>query len=178
MTSVNKPAAETDLCPNCQQPVTVPKSTRSFICRSCEAVIKVINKDNGVELKVVGKSVDDDPTYRALESEVAALKAELADLHARYLVEAAREYGSGGTVLRNVGVLVALVGLVWAIFSLAVGAAVFAAGVVLVAVGVAVNSSKKRAKQAATGELTEAMNRVGARRDLLQRKAARIKTEV
>jgi hypothetical protein len=178
MTTVDKKQVDMESCPNCKQPVTVPKSTRSFICRSCDAIIKVISTDAGVELKVVGKSVEEDPTYQALENDIAAVKAELADLHARYLVEMARDYGSAGSVVRNLGVLAVLGGLVAMIFAPTPGALIAGGGLLAVVAGIAINASKKRAKQAVTGEISEALSKMGAQRDLLQRKAARMKTQV
>jgi hypothetical protein len=177
MTSVNT-QAPSDVCPNCKQPVTVPKSTRSFICRSCDAVIKVIGKDAGVELKVVGKSVEEDPEYLALEVEVAALKSQLDALHVKYLAAMAKETGKGGSRLRNLGVLAVIVGVVALPWSAKLGGAIALVGLVAVVAGMAVNSAKKRAKHAETSPISDEMHRIGAQRDLLQRKAARLKTLV
>src|SRR6185369_6471703 len=101
MNSAKKPATDSDACPNCGKQLTVPKSTRSFICRFCDAVLKVVLKEDGFELKVVGKSVEEDPDYRSLEAEVADLKRELEDLHARYGREMARDHGRTGSRVRN-----------------------------------------------------------------------------
>jgi hypothetical protein len=177
MKSAKKPA-DSDACPNCGQELTVPKSTRSFICRFCDAVLKVVLKEDGVELKVVGKSVDEDPDYRSLEAEVADLKRELDDLHARYGAEMARDYGHAGARVRNLGVLAVVAGPVTALFAPAAGGIVAIGGAAAVVVGMVVNSARKRAKQAATIPLRDEIDRVGARRDLLQRKAARLKTQV
>jgi hypothetical protein len=178
MKSAKKPTAETDLCPNCGNEVTVPKSTRSFICRSCDAVIKVVAKEDGVELRVVGKSVNDDPTYQSLEAEVADLRRDLDDLHARYTAEMARDYGNAGTYVRNLGVLGVIVGAATVLFNRPVGAGVAAAGLVAFVLGVLINGARKRARQRVTGELSDALHRVGAQRDMLQRKAARLRTQV
>jgi hypothetical protein len=177
MKSAKKPT-DSDACPNCGQQLTVPKSTRSFICRFCDAVIKVVLKEDGVELKVVGKSVEEDPDYRSLEAEVADLKRELEDLHARYGREMARDYGRAGSRVRNVGVLALVAGPVAAVFAPVAGGIVAVGGVAAVGVGILVNSARKRAKQAAAIPLRDEIDRVGARRDLLQRKAARLKTQV
>lgn len=69
MSNVKKSPSEVQPCPNCSIELPIPKSTRSFICKSCDAIIKVIGTDDGVVLKVVGKSVEDDPTYQAYEYE-------------------------------------------------------------------------------------------------------------
>ena len=178
MKTSKKPAAETDACPNCGEQLTVPKSTRSFICRSCDAVLKVVLKDDGVELKVVGKSVEEDPGYQSLEAEVAVLKRELEELHLRYGKEMARDHGRAGSRLRNLGILAVVVGLLVAIWAPLWGGAMVLGGLVATVAGLLVNSSRKRAKLAAAIPLRDEIDRVGARRDLLQRKAARLKTQV
>jgi hypothetical protein len=177
MKSAKKPA-DTEACPNCGQQLTVPKSTRSFICRHCDAVLKVVLKDEGVELKVVGKSVDEDPDYQSLEAEVADIRRQLEDAHARYGREMARDYGRAGSRVRNLGMLAVLVGLVVLPFAPVKGAVVALVGGVAVAAGMVVNSARKRAKLAAAIPLRDEIDRLGARRDLLQRKAARLKTQV
>ena len=178
MKSVNKAPSDAAECPNCKQSVTVPKSTRSFICRSCDAIIKVISSEQGATLKVVGKSVDDDPTYQAIESHVAALKEELGHLHAQYLVEADRSYGSSGSWMRNLGWLALVVGVVSIVWSAAYGVGLVLGGIVGILAGAAINASRKRAKQAAMAEISDTLQKIGAQRDLLQRKAARLKTQV
>jgi hypothetical protein len=178
MKSVSKQPADSAVCPTCKQQVTVPKSTRSFICRSCDAVIKVVLADDGVELKVVGRSVEDDETFQALEARIAALKEEIDDLHTQYVVEMERNYGSAGSRIRNVGFLALLMGIVWSLRAPAIGAAIAGAGLIATIVGIAVNSSRKRTKQVVAGPIADALHRVGAERDLLQRKATRLKTIV
>ncbi len=178
MKTVKTNPADTETCPNCREQVTVPKSTRSFICRWCDAVIKVIAKDDGIELKVVGKSVDDDPTYQSLEARVVEIKRELADLHARYEKEMARDHGKGGSRTRTFGVLTAVAGLPVALLNPAIGGALVGAGVVATVAGMKVNSSRKWSKEARAGEISREIERLGAERDLLQRKAARLKTQV
>jgi hypothetical protein len=96
MKNAAKPSADVQDCPNCGQELTVPKSTRSFICRHCDAIIKVIQKDEGVDLKVVGKSVVEDPTYQALEAQVRELRVELAEMHKKYEAHMADVPGTGG----------------------------------------------------------------------------------
>lgn len=176
--TVKKTTADSDLCPNCSKSVAVPKSTRSFICRECDAILKVVHTDEGVRLTVVGKSVEGDPTYQALEQQVVEVKAELDDLHARYLVEADRPIGHGPLNVGRFGVLAALAGLVTTPFAALAGLSIVGLGVLLAIGGYAVNASRKRAKQAVLGEMTNTIAKVGERRDLLQRKAARIKTQV
>ena len=178
MKTVKRPPADTDVCPNCKQQVTVPKSTRSFICRSCDAVINVMLTEDGTELKVVGRSVEENPTYQSLESEIAALKRELDDLHARYVAEMARDYGRTGPRLRTLGLLVLIVGVVWMVWNPVAGGALAGGGLVVAVAGIAITVSRNRAKNAVSGELSDEMFRVGARRDLLQREAARLKTKV
>jgi hypothetical protein len=178
MKTVKKGATDTDVCPNCGQELTVPKSTRSFICRFCDAVLKVVEKEDGVELKVVGKSVDEDPDYQSLEARIADLKLRLDELHTRYGKEMARDHGRAGSRIRNLGVLALLVGSVVAIYRPLAGGVVVLAGLAAVLAGMVVNSARKRAKQAATIPLRDEIDRVGAERDLLQRKAARLKTQV
>ena len=93
MSNTKKSASEVQPCPNCATELPVPKSTRSFICRACDAIIKVIATDDGAVLKTVGKSVEDDPNYQAYEAQAAELVAELDEMHKRYLVEMSKKPG-------------------------------------------------------------------------------------
>jgi len=165
-------------CPHCGKSITVPKSTRSFICRHCDAVIKVIQTDEGVSLKVVGKSVEEDPTYQALEAQIRELKTELTEMHRRYETYMALPVGAGGGKAGWTGLLVVVVGLVAMIFSLKVGAAIAAIGLLAVVVGFATRSSARRAHRAVAGEMAQTITTIGSQRDFLQRKAARLKTQV
>ena len=171
-------SADVQACPNCGQDVTVPKSTRSFICRHCDAVIKVIQKDEGVDLKVVGKSVEEDPTYQALEAQIRELKSELADMHKKYEAHMADVPGTGGGKVGWTGVLLVPVGLIAMIFSLKVGGAIALLGLVCAIGGFLVRNSARRAHLAVAAEMGETITGIGSQRDLLQRKAARLKTQV
>jgi hypothetical protein len=171
-------SADVQACPNCSQDVTVPKSTRSFICRHCDAIIKVIEKDDGVDLKVVGKSVEEDPTYQALEVQVRELKTELAEMHKRYEAHMAEVPGTGGGKVGWTGVLLVPVGLAAMLFSLKVGGLITLLGLVCIVGGFLVRNSARRAHLVVAAELGQTITTIGSQRDLLQRKAARLKTEV
>lgn len=170
--SAKKPTVETQACPNCDAQLTVPKSTRSFICKSCDAILRVFSSDEGVELKVVGKSVDDDPTFQALESRIAELKAELGELHATYEAAALKPIDKAGARVRLLGVLGVVVGLGVAIADVRLGAIVAGIGVALAAVGHVVNAMQLRAKQAGLSDLTANIARLAEERDNTQRRAA------
>ena len=176
--TVPKTPIETSTCPNCKQTITVPKSTRSFICRHCDAIIKVILKDHDIDLKVVGKSVEDDPTYLAIEAQVNELRAELAEMHARYQAFMATDIGNIGGRTFLFAIAAVVVGLVVMIWSAKVGALVVVGGLAVGVVGWAVHRSRKLKKLAAGAEMSETLAKIGAARDMLQRKAARLKTAV
>lgn len=178
MSDVKKSATEVQPCPNCGTELPIPKSTRSFICRSCDAIIKVLGTDEGVALKVVGKSVEDDPTYQAYETQAAELVAELDTLHKQYLVEMAKKPGPGNFRRGLFGVVIVLAGLIVMIWSLAVGATLAGFGLLVAVASFASHSQRKSAFEAHTGEMSRTMDKICQRRDLVQRKAARMKVEI
>ncbi|MBK6314134.1 MAG: hypothetical protein IPF53_07395 [Blastocatellia bacterium] len=178
MSNAKKSSAEVQPCPNCATELPVPKSTRSFICRSCDAIIKVIGTDDGIALKVVGKSVEDDPTYQAYEAQAAELVAELDELHKRYLVEMAKKPGAGNFRRGIFGVVILFGGLIVMIWSLAVGATLAGFGLLVAVASFSAHSRRKAAFEAHTGEISRTMEKIGQRRDLIQRKAARMKVEI
>lgn len=165
-------------CPNCAGIINIPKSTRSIICRHCDAVIKIIDKDEGVELKVVGRSVAENPTYQELETQVAAIKEHLKELHVEYEAEMARPMPKGMLRVGMLGLLAIFGGLVALLFDPQVGGIVVLVGLVMTIAGFAMHSRTKRAKFATGMRMSKQIEQVGAQRDLLQRKAARLKTEV
>jgi hypothetical protein len=176
--TVVKQTIDTSLCPNCKQTITVPKSTRSFICRHCDAIIKVIQKEHDVELKVVGKSVEDDPDYQAIEAQVTELRAELTDLHARYVAFMANDIGNIGGRSFLLGLAFVVAGAVIAIWNGGLGGAVGLVGLVVGVAGWLIHRSRKIAKMSAGAEMSRTMDKISAERDRLQRKAARLKTAV
>lgn len=178
MSNVKKSPSEVQPCPNCSIELPIPKSTRSFICKSCDAIIKVIGTDDGVVLKVVGKSVEDDPTYQAYEAQAAELVAELDTLHKQYIVEMAKKPGPGNFRRGLFGVVIVLAGLIVMIWSFAVGATLAGFGLLVAVASFASHSRRKSAFEAHTGELSRTMEKIGQRRDLVQRKAARMKVEI
>lgn len=178
MSTNKKPTSDVQPCPNCGTELPVPKSTRSFICRSCDAIIKVIGTDDGAVLKVVGKSVDDDPTYQAYEAQAAELVAELDEMHKRYIEEMAKKPGSFGFRIGVFGLIVFVAGLVVLIWSLAVGGTLAAFGLLIAIAAFTSHHQRMSAFEAHTGEIARAMERIGQRRDLIQRKAARMKVEI
>lgn len=165
-------------CPNCGTELPVPKSTRSFICKSCDAIIKVIGTDDGVVLKTVGKSVEDDPDYRAYEAQAAELVAELDTMHKRYIVEMAKKPGSGFFRIGVLSLIVFLGGIVTMIWSLGVGATIAGFGLLMAVAAFMTHSTRMTAFETHTGEISKTMERIGQRRDLIQRKAARMKVEI
>jgi len=176
--AATKQHVDSSLCPNCKQAITVPKSTRSFICRHCDAIIKVIQKETDVELKVVGKSVEDDPTYQAIESQVTELRAELAEMHKRYEAWMATDIGKIGSRTFLFALVAIPAGLITMIWSASAGAAIAGLGLVVGFVGWFVQRGRKQAKQVVATEMSDTIFKIGAQRDLLQRKAARLKTEI
>lgn len=176
--TVTKTNIESSTCPNCKESITVPKSTRSFICRHCDAIIKVIQKDTDIELKVVGKSVEDDPTYQAIEAQVQDLRAELAEMHKRYEEFMAIDVGNIGGRSFMLAVVVCIGGLVALFWSPAVAGTIVVISLLVGVVGWAIHRSRKLRKLAVATEMSETMAKIGAARDLLQRKAARLKTAV
>jgi len=177
MSNPKKSAAETQPCPNCAELLPIPKSTRSFICRGCDAIIKVIGTDDGVVLKVVGKSVEDDPSYQAIEAQVAELMSELEELHKRYNAEMSNPISRAFFRFGLLGILALLVGLVILVWSLVAGAVLAITGFVLMIFGFGMHAARSRAFESVTGEMARTIERIGQRRDLLQRKAARMKVE-
>ena len=178
MSNVKKSAADVQPCPNCGTELMIPKSTRSFICKSCDAIIKVIGTDDGVTIKVVGKSVEDDPDYRAYEAQAAELVAELDEMHKRYIVEMRKKPGSTFFRIGVLSLLVFLGGLVTLIWSLGVGATVAGFGFLLAFAAFTTHSRRMAAFESHTGEISRTMEKIGQRRDLIQRKAARMKVEI
>jgi hypothetical protein len=175
--SAKKPSVDSDICPNCNAEVTVPKSTRSFICKSCDAILKVFATEDGVEMKVVGKSVEDDPTYQQFEDQVAKLKADLDGLHARYEAEALEPIDPSARRIAMLGMLAVVAGVVVVFWSPGVGAGIAGAGAALAVVGLLVNSARKRAKVAQLAELSKTIAAAAARRDELQRSAAMLRVK-
>ena len=165
-------------CPNCSGTINVPKSTRSIICRHCDAIIKIVDIDDGLELKVVGKSVAEDPTYQDLETQIAALKEHLAELHKAYETETAKPVSQGMLRLGLLGLLAIVVGLVWLLVTPGVGGAIAVAGLMLTIAGFAAHSARKRARLDTLTPMSKQIEQVGAQRDRLQLKAARLKTQV
>ena len=64
------------------------------------------------------------------------------------------------------------------IVSLAVGATLAGCGLLVAVASFSANSRRKAAFEAHTGEISRTMEKIGQRRDLIQRKAARMKVEI
>jgi hypothetical protein len=165
-------------CPNCSGTINVPKSTRSIICRHCEAIIKIVDVEDGLELKVVGRSVADDPTYQELESQIAVVKEHIADLHKEYEAEVAKPFSMSMFRIGIFGIFATLVGVVLLIFVPLVAAGLIGAGVLLTVLGLADHGRRKRARLEVLTAMSKQIEQAGAQRDRLQLKAARIKTQV
>jgi hypothetical protein len=71
-----------------------------------------------------------------------------------------------------------LAGLIVMIWSFAVGATLAGFGLLVAVASFASHSRRKSAFEAHTGELSRTMEKIGQRRDLVQRKAARMKVEI
>jgi hypothetical protein len=165
-------------CPNCDAAINIPKSTRSIICHSCDAILKIVEREEKPELKVVGRSVSDDPTYQELSRQIEEVRAHLADLHADYQREVEKPFATSMRSVGWLGLLLALVALPALFYSGTIAAALAVVGVVIAVAGFAAHSSRAGARKRMLQEMTKGIERVAAQRDLLQRKAARIKTEV
>ena len=165
-------------CPNCNGTINVPKSTRSIICRHCEAIIKIVDVEDGLALKVVGRSVAEDPTYQELETQIAAVKEHIADLHKEYEAEAAKPFSTSMFWIGIFGLFATLVGVVLLVFVPLLAGGLLVAGVMLAVVGFTDHGRRKRARLEVLTAMSKQIEKVGAQRDLLQLKAARIKTQV
>ena len=166
------------LCPNCGTPVVVPKSTRSFICKACGAILKAVQTESEAVLKVLGRSVADDPEYQALERSVAETREELAEKHERYLGEAQRPVGRGALKVMVAGVLMLLAGVVLLVAGVgAVGGAILVAGVLLLIGSSAVRSSQLGRKRRVVAELSAELESLARERDMLEARASRMKVQ-
>ena len=165
-------------CPNCQEMLTIPKSTRSFICRSCNAILNVIDKDETIVLKVVGKSVEEDTDYIDLEREITGLKSELDRLHGQYQSQMAQSIGSTPKRIGIIGLVVAVAALFVYLFSPQAALIVGAVGLVAFLFGISSSYLQKRSHTTETANLVRTISQLGSKRDLLQRKAAQLKTRV
>lgn len=178
MSNSTKSQTGESACPNCSAVVNIPKSTRSIICKSCDAIIKIVGTEAGDELKIVGRSVEENPTYQQIEAQVADLKREIAEMHAEYEREVSRPVEPTLRRLGWFGVAVAVPGSAAVLVSATAGAGALAAGVALAVTGFVGHRRRKRERATAATEISKAIERLGAQRDMLQRKAARLKTEV
>lgn len=169
-------AARSPQCPNCGNEVVVPKSTKAFICKHCDALLKAAQTESGYELKLLGKSVDDNGEYQALTDEVARLRIEIQDLHAKYELEAIRSYGKAPGRMRALAiVLLVAAGLVW-LFGMPQAASwtAIAAAVALVLSWV-LRRGQNKARQTRLQELGRELEEMARRRDDLDARAARIR---
>lgn len=178
MKVTQKPASDVQECPNCNKDVTIPKSTRSFICKECHAVLKVVETESGASLKVVGRSVEENEEYQVVEAQVIEIKAKLKQLHETYQSAVNKPLGSATLIGAWLGVLTIPVGLISSIFSGKTGLFVAGAGVVVFLLMVLVRKSQKSSREASARKIADAINEMGSQRDRLQRKAASIKTRL
>jgi len=178
MSNTQKSTSDVQPCPNCETELPVPKSTRSFICRECDAIIKVIATDDGAVLKVVGKSVEEDPTYQSYEAQVAELVAELDDLHKRYVVEMATKPGPAVFRIGLLGLVAFIAGALTTIWSLTIGGVIGGLGLLVAVAAFVLHGTRMAAFQSRAGEMSKAIERIGHERDVIQRKAALLKVTI
>jgi hypothetical protein len=165
-------------CPNCGAEVVVPKSTRSFICKSCDAIIKAIGADDGFILKVVGTSVEENAEYRSLESSANELRRELDELHLVYEADAMKPVGKGPVFVGIVGLIVMLAGLVALAFvRKRLGIGVTGIGAVLFLTGLGVRSFLAGKRRRYLAGMSDEMMRLARERDTLEARAAQIKVQ-
>jgi cell division protein FtsB len=162
-------------CPHCGAAVVVPKSTRSFICKSCDAILKAVRTESGYVLKLLGKSVDDDPEYQTLERDATELRQQVTQLHAEYLEVSGRALGKGAGRVALAGIVVILIGaLVFVVDRFASAALVLVGGGMLLG-GYLVRSRQIAQKKVEMGTLGEALERLARERDMLEARAAQMK---
>jgi Flp pilus assembly protein TadB len=156
--------------------VIVPKSTRSFICRSCDALIKAVKTDAGYSLRLLGKSVEENEEYQALEEQIESLRQEIAEMHRKYEAEALRPTAPGTGRLVIACWLVALAGLVMLFTPLSRPGLWVVIGAFGLIVGLALVRGRLRsARRRVLSAMSAEIEKYAAERDLLQRRAARIK---
>jgi hypothetical protein len=161
-------------CPNCGATVVVPKSTRSFICKACDAILKAARTESGFVLKVLGKSVGENPEYQTLESAAAELRAQVEEIHAAYLEEARVKVGGAATLLAIVGFAAVVLGGAFALLHSS-GWLVAAAGLVALVVGLVVRSRQVARKRSETASLGAELERLARERDMIEARAAQIR---
>jgi hypothetical protein len=163
-------------CPNCGAEVVVPKSTRSFICKSCDAIIKAIGSEDGFILKVVGTSVEENPEFQSLEASANDVRRELDDLHLVYEAEATKPVANAPARVAFAGALVTVVGLVALLFvRRKLGIAVAGLGAVLFFAGMVVRSIVAGRRRSYLARMSAEMLRLARERDMLEARAAQIK---
>jgi hypothetical protein len=163
-------------CPQCGKDVVIPKSTKSFICRHCDAIIKAAETDDGVSLALLGRSVNDDPTYQAFEARVIELQEQIAQHHADYERAASMPVGGAGLKIGVLGVVIAVVGLVGLLTPFwSVARWVAIGGGALAVAGFVTRNAQVRAKLASLAQQSEIIARLAEERDENQRRAARMR---
>jgi hypothetical protein len=168
----------TSLCPNCGAPVVVPKSTRSFICKACDAIIKAIASDEGVILKVVGTSVEENPEFQTLEASANDFRKDLDELHLVYEAEAMKPVAAAPARVAMLGVLVTVAGLVALAFvRKRLGIGITGLGAILLFGGIVVRSVVAAQRRTYLAQLSSEMQRLARERDMLEARAAQIKVQ-
>ena len=163
-------------CPNCGGDVVIPKSTKAFICRHCDALLKAFSTESGEELKLLGKSVDENEEYQALDDEVGRLGVAVQDLHSKYEFEAIRSYGKAPARLKALALVLLIAGAVaWLAAPGPVATSVVATGLVAFVAGRVARRSQRKARQARLAELGRELEAAARQRDTLAARAARIK---
>jgi hypothetical protein len=166
------------VCPNCGAEVVVPKSTRSFICKACDAIIKAIGSEEGFILKVVGTSVEENPEFQTLEASANDFRKELDELHLVYEAEATKPVGKTPARLALLGVVVTVGGLILLAFvRRKLGIAVTGLGAILFFTGLIVRSIIAGRRRAYLAGMSAEMLRLARERDGLEARAAQIKVQ-
>jgi hypothetical protein len=165
-------------CPNCEAEVVVPKSTRSFICKACDAIIKAVDSDEGVILKVVGTSVDENPEFQTLEASANTVRRELEELHLVYEAEAMKPVAKAPARVAVLGVVLTIAGLIALAFvRKRLGIGVTGLGAVLLFGGILVRSLAAGKRRAFLAGMSDEMLRLARERDMLEARAAQIKVQ-
>ena len=165
-------------CPNCGADVVVPKSTRSFICKACDAIIKAIAAEDGLILKVVGTSVEENPEYQTLEASANEFRRDLDDLHLVYEAEAMKPIATTPARVAIFGAVVTVVGLVALAFvRKRLGIGITGLGLILFFGGLVVRSVVASSRRAYLAGMSAEMLRLARERDMLEARAAQIKVQ-
>jgi len=166
------------VCPNCGADVVIPKSTRSFICKACDAIIKAIASDEGTILKVVGTSVEENPEFQTLEASANEFRKELDELHLRYEEEASKPIAKAPAQVAILGGIVTIAGLVMLAFvRKRLGIGVTGLGVMVLFGGLVVRSIVAGQRRTFLAQMSGEMQRLARERDMLEARAAQIKVQ-